>query len=108
MAVLSLPCQLFPGVLYVRLKFSTWTDTAMNAQRNNAHRMEDPYQYIHFKRSSRIVHDDDGFHYRTREGELVGPFSTEAKAKYDLNTFLKVVAIEKELGEDIDLLKDWS
>ncbi|TQV88212.1 DUF6316 family protein [Aliikangiella coralliicola] len=80
----------------------------MMTQKANAHRMEDPYQYIQFKRSNRIVVNDEGFHYRTREGQLVGPFSTKSEAKYDLNTFLKIVAIEKEFENDVELLKIWS
>lgn|GEM_PF-1457722 len=50
-----------------------------------------------FKRSSRFVINDEGFFYRTRECDLIGPFNTESEALYDLNVFIKVTEIEAEL-----------
>lgn len=49
-----------------------------------------------FTRKERVVIDDSGFHYRTREQKLVGPFDTESAAIFDLNCF--VVAKKAELN----------
>jgi len=41
-----------------------------------------------FTRKERMVIDDDGYHYRTREQKLVGPFETESAAIFNLNRFV--------------------
>ena len=52
-----------------------------------------------YNRSERIVIADDGYFYKTREGEVLGPFHTESKALFDLNIFLNILEIEKELKQ---------
>jgi len=54
----------------------------------------------HFERTSRMVISDEGYFYRTRECDLIGPFTTEAEALYDLNVFVKVSEIERNLHLD--------
>ena len=64
-------------------------------------------QSILHKRSNRFVVNDSGFYYKTREGDLHGPFSTESSALFDLNIFLEVVEIEKQIHEDYGLQLAW-
>ena len=52
-----------------------------------------------FKRSDRIVIDDNGYYYKTREGGITGPFITEAKTLFDLNIFILTTEVELELGQ---------
>ena len=47
-----------------------------------------------FTRKERIVIDDKGFHYRTRERKLVGPFDSESATIFDLNRFVKTKKAE--------------
>lgn len=54
----------------------------------------------HFERTNRVVVSDEGYFYRTRECDLIGPFTTEAEALYDLNVFVQVSEIEKNLKLD--------
>lgn len=61
----------------------------------------------HYDRSDRFVVADDGFYYRTREGEVRGPFVTQSEANFDLNIFLEVISIEQQLNEDALLKKAW-
>jgi hypothetical protein len=41
-----------------------------------------------FTRKQRIVINDDGYHYRTREQKLVGPFDSESAILFDLERFV--------------------
>ncbi|MET1254425.1 DUF6316 family protein [Aliikangiella maris] len=60
-----------------------------------------------FSRSNRFVKQDGELFYRTREGELHGPFSTESSALFDLNIFLEVVEIEKQIHSDYGVQLAW-
>lgn len=51
-----------------------------------------------FTRKERMVIDDSGYYYKTREGEQIGPFPTQSCANFDLNIFIHVKAIELELS----------
>lgn len=65
------------------------------------YRDSDNPKYVgHYDRSERFVIADDGYYYRTREGELRGPFVTQSEANFDLNIFLEVITIEQQLNED--------
>ena len=46
-----------------------------------------------FTRKARIVIDDRGYHFKTRGGELVGPYHSELSAINELNKFI----LEKEM-----------
>jgi hypothetical protein len=50
-----------------------------------------------FTRTRRLIMEDDGFYYKTRENGVVGPFSTEATASYELNQFIMAIEIENDL-----------
>ena len=50
-----------------------------------------------FTRSQRIVIDDDGFYFKTRENGLMGPYHTEAGASYDMYRYVLAIEIENEL-----------
>ena len=63
-------------------------------------RIGEPEYFTQFNRSSRFVINDEGFFYRTRECELIGPFPTESEALFDLNVFVKVTEIEESLHLD--------
>ena len=41
-----------------------------------------------FRRSKRIIVNENGYHYRIRSGQLVGPFQSEVEANIDLNNFI--------------------
>ena len=56
-----------------------------------------------YDQTDRVIINDEGYFYRTREQELMGPFSTESEALFDLNVFLRVTEIEKELKEEFYL-----
>ncbi|WP_444996996.1 DUF6316 family protein [Aliikangiella sp. IMCC44359] len=60
-----------------------------------------------YKRSDRFVVNDSGFFYKTREGDLHGPFSTESSALFDLNIFLEIIEIEKQIHNDYGLQLAW-
>ncbi len=47
-----------------------------------------------FTRKERMVIDDNGYHYRTREQKLVGPFDSESHTIFDLNRFVKTKKAE--------------
>ena len=51
-----------------------------------------------FTRKERIVIDDHGYHYKTREDGLVVPSPTESTAKFDLNQFIHAKRVEQELS----------
>ncbi|MBV1910734.1 MAG: hypothetical protein KUG78_15635 [Kangiellaceae bacterium] len=51
-----------------------------------------------YRRTDRIVKGDQGYHFKTREESLMGPFPTEAEARYELNVFIKIKQVEKEFG----------
>ena len=51
-------------------------------------------------RRNRLRHSDDGYYYKSRECDLVGPFGTESEALYDLNVFIEVIKIEQEMQLD--------
>lgn len=46
-----------------------------------------------FTRKTRIVIDDNGYHFKTRGGELIGPFRSELLAIKELEYFI----YEKEM-----------
>ena len=48
-----------------------------------------------FRRSERVVVDDSGYHFRTRQGETVGPFLTESDANLNLGLYLKTQTHQK-------------
>jgi len=58
----------------------------------------------HFSRTPRVLISDDGYFYKTREGEMRGAFASESIAMDDLKVFIKVMAIEAAL-EKTDLFK---
>ncbi len=64
---------------------------------NNQQRAHTYVPASFFNRSDRILIDDNGFYYKTREGATAGPFLTESKALFDLNIFIKITEIEVEL-----------
>lgn len=49
-----------------------------------------------FTRKERIVIDDEGYHYRTREQKLVGPFDSEAATTIALDRFVSTKMQESE------------
>lgn len=49
-----------------------------------------------FTRKERLVVNDSGYYFKTREDNLMGPFPTEAEAKFELNTFIKIKHLEIE------------
>ncbi len=51
-----------------------------------------------FTRKDRLVIDDNGYHYKTRENKLVGPFSTELAAIFDLERFVNSKIAEIPIG----------
>jgi hypothetical protein len=66
-------------------------------------RKDDLLPLVCFNRSNRINNKAGGYYYNTREGEVRGSFATEAKARYDLNQFIELIMLEKEL-QAIELL----
>jgi hypothetical protein len=66
---------------------------------NLQHRANGYLPAVCFNRSERILIDDSGYYYKTREGEVVGSFATEAAARYDMNKFLELIELEKEFLE---------
>ncbi len=70
-------------------------------------RSTDPINSDNFHRKERLVICDTGIYYKTREQKLVGPFATESKAKLDLNIFIEVISIEKQLEADYGLQVAW-
>lgn len=51
-----------------------------------------------FNRTQRIVIGDGGYHFKTREDSIVGPFHTEAEARFELNLFVEIKQIEREFS----------
>lgn len=51
-----------------------------------------------FTRKERVVINDDGYHYRTREQKLVGPFETEAATIFALERFVDDKTTESSSG----------
>ena len=64
----------------------------------------EPFYLAILKRKDRFVLSDEGYFYKTRECDLIGPFATESEALFDLNTFIEVAKIEQEFVVD-ELLK---
>lgn len=60
-----------------------------------------------FKRSERLIVNERGFYYRTREGNVAGPFVTRSHAMFDLNNFVSVAIIEEQLQKDSTLQSNW-
>jgi hypothetical protein len=58
-----------------------------------------------YPRTQRIMIADEGYYYKTREGETRGSFDSEANALKDLKVFIRVMAIEAAL-DNSDLLKE--
>ena len=54
---------------------------------------------VSFERTNRIILENRQYSYKTREGDTVGPFSTEAEAKYDMNQFIELAGLEKEFRQ---------
>ena len=50
-----------------------------------------------FIREQRIIRKGGEYFYRTRECQRIGPFRTKKDAKVDLNLFVEVTRIEKDL-----------
>ncbi len=50
-----------------------------------------------FQRSERIISEEDGYSYKTREGEIRNGFATRSAALFDLNNFIEVVSIQADL-----------
>lgn len=61
------------------------------------YRQGEPSYLSRFERGERIVIRDEGFYYRTRECEMIGPFESRSEAALDLNTFIQVTEIQKEI-----------
>jgi hypothetical protein len=61
-------------------------------------RANEPEDLEPIARQSRFVINDEGYFYRTRECDLIGPFPTESEALFDLNVFVKVTEIESTLS----------
>ena len=68
----------------------------MNYQR----RSNEPQDLGPLTRKNRFVINDEGYFYRTRECDLIGPFPTQSEALFDLNVFVKVTEIEQTLEFD--------
>lgn len=56
-------------------------------------------RYI-YQRTDRVMINDEGYFYRTREGEIMGPFATESETLFDLNIFKQVTMLEQELNDE--------
>ena len=50
-----------------------------------------------FTRRHRVVIDDEGFYFKTRENGIVGPYPTEATACYEMHRFVLAIEIENDL-----------
>ncbi len=50
-----------------------------------------------FMRTDRVVMQTDGYYYKTREEGIVGPFATRSLVNFELNIFMNIKQIEKEL-----------
>jgi len=51
-----------------------------------------------FTRTHRIVINDNGYYFKTREQSILGPFPTEAETLFELNVFIEIKEIEKEFS----------
>ncbi len=69
-----------------------------------ATRCTDQFNSPLFSRTPRVMITDDGYYYKTREGETRGAFDSESIAMNDLKIFIRVMAIEAAL-EKTDLFK---
>ena len=56
---------------------------AFNLRKSDAHR------FRVYKRSERTYSTGEGFYYKTREKETIGPFVSRSEAFYDLNYFVQ-------------------
>ena len=54
-------------------------------------------------RSDRFYIDDKGVFYKTREGEIRGPFSTQSVAEFDLECFIQSAIYDQEDQERLIL-----
>ena len=57
-----------------------------------------------FIRGDRLIINDEGYFYRTREEGIVGPYNTESEALFNLNVFIEVTQIEKSIQQDFQAL----
>ena len=64
------------------------------------HRSGEPDYLLPLERSDRLVVNDEGFFYRTRECDLIGPFATELAARADLKFFINVTRIEQNISAE--------
>ncbi|TQV89592.1 DUF6316 family protein [Aliikangiella coralliicola] len=64
------------------------------------HRLGEPDYLLPLERSDRFVVSDEGFFYRTRECDLIGPFATKLEAHADLKFFINVTKNEKNIEID--------
>ena len=71
---------------------------------NNKNRQADILSTDTFKRTDRILVEDNVFYYKTREGDICGAFETKSEALYDLNIYIANAQIQQELL-DFDLYK---
>ena len=62
------------------------------------YRAGEPCYLEPFVRSDRILLKNGKYYYRTRECEFIGPFANISDARYDLNLFVEVSEIEKEIS----------
>ena len=63
-------------------------------------RQGDRGNVVSFMRTDRFTRNENGtYQYKTREGEIRGPFATRADAKYDLNAFIQTAQLKKEFQD---------
>ena len=65
---------------------------------NHQRRTGEPSYLEPFVRTDRILVKEGEYFYRTRECDMIGPFATISEARYDLNMFVEVSEIEKEIN----------
>lgn len=69
---------------------------------NNPNRNIGHFPASFFNRTSRVVLNESGYHYKIREGTPIGPFQSEVQALCDLNRFINTM-MNKDTGENINL-----
>jgi len=72
----------------------------MRAQRN----IDNQFAKHSFNRSERLINQDSVYFYKTRDGDVSAKFGTRAAALYDLNKFIAVITLQKELFCNEDLI----
>lgn len=69
-------------------------DFAMNHQS----RAQGYFPGSFFRRSNRMVVNANGYHYRIRDGKMVGPFDTELHAKANLQNYIQSLEINQAIS----------